>query len=186
MRALKSIALYSPAILLLYLFCVSCASAVQPSWKEELKDELPLLGHRNWIIVTDMAYPLQTGQGIRTIYTDAPYLDVLRHVSNELNEALHVKPIVYQDSELLSLDNEDAEGIDDLRIQMERILGDKVSHLSHEKLIARLDSVSRTFQVIVLKSRLALPYTSTFFELDCGYWNSAKEEALRMRSEAAE
>lgn len=177
--------LYFPAILVVHLFFVSCVPAIKPSWKEELKDELPLLGHRNWIVVTDMAYPLQTGQGIRTIYTDAPYLEVLRHVCNELGKALHVKPIVYQDKELRSLDNKDAEGIDGLRKQMTRLLGDKVSHLPHEKLIARLDSVSRTFQVIILKSRLTLPYTSTFFELDCGYWNSAKEEAFRMRSETA-
>ena len=39
-------------------------------WEERLEAELPLLGHRNWIVVTDMAYPLQSAPGIETIYAD--------------------------------------------------------------------------------------------------------------------
>ena len=42
-------------------------------WKTFLKEELPLLGHRNWIVVTDMAYPLQTNPGIKTIFAAEPY-----------------------------------------------------------------------------------------------------------------
>lgn len=28
-------------------------------WQSKLQEKLPLLGHRNWIVITDMAYPLQ-------------------------------------------------------------------------------------------------------------------------------
>jgi hypothetical protein len=38
-------------------------------WKEQLRDELPLLGHRNWIAVVDSAYPLQNSPGIKMIAT---------------------------------------------------------------------------------------------------------------------
>jgi hypothetical protein len=43
------------------------SSIASESWKAELKKELPLLGHRNWIVVADSAYPLQTSPGIETI-----------------------------------------------------------------------------------------------------------------------
>ena len=32
------------------------------NWQTILQDKLPLLGHRNWIVITDMAYPLQPGK----------------------------------------------------------------------------------------------------------------------------
>src|SRR3984957_16085627 len=38
-------------------------------WRARLNDELPLLGHRNWIAVVDSPYPLQTSAGIAPIDT---------------------------------------------------------------------------------------------------------------------
>lgn len=52
----------------------TCLSA---SWKKELKTQLPLLGHRNWIVVADSAYPLQTAPGIKTVYADSAQLEVI-------------------------------------------------------------------------------------------------------------
>ncbi|SFU69023.1 hypothetical protein SAMN05216364_10682 [Porphyromonadaceae bacterium KHP3R9] len=48
----------------------------------------------------------------------------------------------------------------------------------HEDLIDKLDSTSNKYQVVVIKTRLALPYTSTFFELDCKYWDGEKQKRL--------
>jgi len=31
------------------------------SWQSHLKDELSLMGHRNWILIVDSAYPEQVG-----------------------------------------------------------------------------------------------------------------------------
>ena len=39
-------------------------------WKQEFEQLLPKLGHRNWILVVDQAYPLQSAQGILTIDTE--------------------------------------------------------------------------------------------------------------------
>ena len=37
------------------------------SWKKEFEEILPMLGHRNWILVVDKAYPMQSADGIETI-----------------------------------------------------------------------------------------------------------------------
>jgi len=36
-----------------------------------------------------------------------------------------------------------------------------------------------SFNVLIIKTNLTLPYTSVFFQLECGYWNAAAEENLR-------
>ncbi|MDR2026277.1 MAG: hypothetical protein LBQ01_01800 [Prevotellaceae bacterium] len=150
-----------------------------PSWKDGLKTDISLLGHRNWIVITDMAYPLQTQAGIKTVYTGEAYMDVLNFVYKEIEEAPHIKAAIYQDRELLYLNEKDAAGIDALRGQMKTLFGDRRTFIPHEELINRLDEVSRKFNVVILKSNLTVPYTSTFFELDCNYWDSAKEQALQ-------
>ncbi|MDR2913840.1 MAG: hypothetical protein LBV74_03245 [Tannerella sp.] len=174
-------------------FCISLTcccmpqsqSAKERTWRDELKEELPLLGHRNWIVITDMAYPLQTQPGIKTIYADESYTDILRYVFNEVEKAPHVKPIIYQDKELSYLSDKDAAGIDALKNEMKALLGDRVNSVSHEELIARLDEVSKMFRVVIIKSNLTIPYTSTFFELDCAYWGASSQQLLdeRMKSD---
>jgi D-ribose pyranose/furanose isomerase RbsD len=151
------------------------------NWKEELKNVLPFLGHRNWIVVTDRAYPLQTQPGIKTLYTNESYIDVLTFVFNEIEKESHIKPLIYQDKEFVYLEDKDAEGVDELRRQMQTLLGNRVTPVPHEILITRLDEVSRMFNVVILKTNLTIPYTSTFFELDCDYWSSRKEEDLQKK-----
>ncbi len=51
--------------------------------------------------------------------------------------------------------------------------------LDHERIIAKLDESAKLFNVVILKSTLAIPYTSVFLELDCGYWNANAEKRLR-------
>ena len=151
------------------------------SWKDELKNEIPLTGHRNWIVITDMAYPLQTQPGIKTIFADEPYLDILSYVYNEIDKAHHIRPLIYQDKELSFLSDKDAAGIDALKKDMNALLGSQVVPVPHEELITRLGEVSNMFNVIIIKSNLTIPYTSTFFELDCAYWSSSSQQALEER-----
>ena len=49
----------------------------------------------------------------------------------------------------------------------------------HEDLIARLDQVGKTFKIVMIKTTLAVPYTSVFLELDCGYWGPEAEAKMR-------
>lgn len=162
---------------------VSPSEKEEADWKKEFREKLPLFGHRNWIVVTDMAYPLQTRPGITTLYTNDSYGEVLTFVTQTLREAQHIYPHVYQDREFDLLTEEICPGIDSVRTVIGPLLSaGKVEFREHESLIATLDSVSRLFQVLVLKTDLTIPYSSVFFELDCKYWNAAQQGALEKRA----
>jgi hypothetical protein len=51
----------------------------------------------------------------------------------------------------------------------------------HEDIIHNLDVVSKTFRVLIIKTNMAVPYTSVFLQLDCAYWSSKDEQQLRAR-----
>ena len=51
--------------------------------------------------------------------------------------------------------------------------------LPHEQIIAKLDQTAQLFRVLIVKTDLTIPYTSIFFELDCGYWSAEAEQRLR-------
>lgn len=151
-------------------------------WKQTLHEMMPLLGHRNWIVVTDMAYPLQTNPGAVTLdATSDEFSTVLRTVMSELAASPHVFPHVYRDSEQLRLDENLCQGITVYRAEVDAALGAgaDMKEVDHEKLILRLDEVSRLYRVVIIKSGLTIPYTSLFFELDCRYWDAAREAEIR-------
>ena len=149
-------------------------------WKKVLEKELPRLGHRNFIVVADSAYPLQSAPGIVTVATGEAQVEVLEQVLKAIDKAPHVNPIVYVDAELASVPEADAPGIDAYRKALEPLLKDKrVERLPHMEIIKKLDASSELFTVLLLKTDLVLPYTSVFLELDCGYWGPEKEERLR-------
>ncbi len=168
--------------ILLLLAVALAAQAPAQSWKQELKQQLPLLGHRNWVVVVDAAYPLQVSPGIKTLWTDDSQLAVVKHVLAELKNQRHVRPIIYIDKELASVSNQAANGIEKYRKNLNQLLiGQTIQSLLHEDIIKKLDEAGKTFRVLVLKTKLTLPYTSVFFQLDCGYWSADKEKALRRK-----
>ncbi len=148
------------------------------TWEEHLNNKMFYLGHRNWIVVADMAYPLQSGPGITTLFAREPYPAVLSRVKKMIDEAPHVFAHVYNDKELSYISEEDMPGIDTLRAEMTRICGNEVISLPHEELISKLDEAGRLYNVIIIKTPLSKAYTTTFFELDCAYWNGEKQEKL--------
>ena len=93
---------------LLALTMVTVAFAAD-AWRSRLAEQLPLLGHRNWIVVADSAYPLQTAPGIETIYVNADQLEVVKGVIAELAKTRHVKPTIYTDAEMKSVAEKNAE-----------------------------------------------------------------------------
>ena len=76
------------------------AQAEPPHWQQRLSERLPLLGHRNWVVIADSAYPLQSREGIETIATGDEQVAVLSHVLAALNSSKHVRPIIHLDAEL--------------------------------------------------------------------------------------
>ena len=162
--------------------CTEGTAAATCSWQTILQDKLPLLGHRNWVVITDMAYPLQAKDGITTLYAEQPYSEVLGAVKQMIDGSNHVYAHVYQDKELTYLTEDICPGIDSLKADMQKALaGTTITAVDHEQLIARLDNVSSLFEVVIIKTPLTKPYTSTFFELDCKYWDSQKQELLNAK-----
>lgn len=155
-------------------------------WKPKLRKELPLLGHRNWIVVADSAYPLQTAPGIETIFVAADQLEVVKGVLAELAKTKHVKPTIYTDAEMKHVAETNAPGISAYRDGLGKVLTNQpVQVLPHEQIIAKLDEAGKTFKVLLIKTPLTKPYTSVFFQLECGYWNEASEKALRQAMKQA-
>jgi hypothetical protein len=160
--------------------------ASEPAWRAILEKQLPLLGHRNWIVVADSAYPWQTSAGIETIDTGADHLEVVQAVLDAVSKARHVRPILYTDAELPYVPEQSARGVTGYREALGRILGNReVTSLPHEEVIGKLDEAGRAFHVLLLKTNLTLPYTSVFVQLDCGYWSAEAEKALRDAMKAA-
>jgi RbsD / FucU transport protein family len=149
-------------------------------WERRLSDTLSLFGHRNWIVVADAAYPAQSRPGIETISTGAGQIHVLRRVIDVIAAARHIRAHMYLDYELQFVSESDAPGVENYRRELDLLLTDSVvNRLPHEQIIARLDQSAQVFRILILKTELTIPYTSVFFELDCGYWSSEAEERLR-------
>ncbi|WP_340112787.1 RbsD/FucU domain-containing protein [Maribellus mangrovi] len=161
------------------LFMTS-TSFSQSDWREELQKQLPLLGHRNWILVVDAAYPLQSKPAIKTLATGEDQLDVVNEVLAAVEKAPHVYPEIYLDKELDFVPEGEAAGIDAYRENLYRILqGKNTTKVLHEELITDIDGAAKLFNILVLKTNLTIPYTSVFIRLDCGYWNAEQEKKLR-------
>ncbi|MFZ0730825.1 MAG: hypothetical protein WAM79_00745 [Candidatus Sulfotelmatobacter sp.] len=156
------------------------AQAASPDWHQRLNELVPLLGHRNWILVVDSAYPLQIAPGIETIDTGASQIDVMRTVMAAIDHSIQLRPIFFRDSELSLISDADAPGVSAYRQQLDELLrGSTVVSQLHEKLIARVDEAGKTFHVLVLKTNMTIPYTSVFIRLDCKYWTADQERNLR-------
>ena len=152
------------------------------NWQTKVTESLPLLGHRNWILIVDSAYPLQSSPGVETIETNASHLDVLRFVLGAINNSIHVRPLLYMDSELPYVPDDDAPGASDYRTQIAQILSDyKIESIPHEKVISQIDETSKQFHVLVLKTTMTVPYSSVFIRLDCKYWSGDAEKRMRSR-----
>jgi len=157
-----------------------------PDWEGKLAAALPLFGHRNWIVVADAAYPAQSREGIETIATEAGQIHVLRTVIDGIAASAHIRANVFLDLELDFVSEPNAPGIVNYRHELKTILSEsKVFKLPHEQIIHKLDQSAQVFRVLILKTKLTIPYTSVFLELDCGYWSADAEARLRAEIESA-
>ena len=167
-------------LLLLVVLSIVLTSKAQSDWQRKVQAELPLLGHRNWIAVVDSAYPLQTSPGIETLETDADQLVVLDFVLNAINNSKDVSLIVHTDRELQFLDEQDAPGVNRYRKDLKvRLAGLNADSMLHDELIGKLNATGESFHVLVLNTRMTIPYSSVFLQLDCRYWGAAAESRLR-------
>ena len=159
----------------------------ESDWRGRVRQELPLMGHRNWIAVVDSAYPLQTSGGIETVETGNDQLDVVQAVLEDIRKSSHVRPVIFTDAELKAVPESDAAGVTAYRESLSQLLGGvkggkmEIQALPHEQIISKLDEAGKAFHILVLKTTMTIPYTSVFIRLDCGYWTEEQEKKLRER-----
>lgn len=168
------------AVAVIFLF--SCkmdngkmAAAAPTSWQMQLDSLLPLMGHRNWIIIADEAFPLQSSAGMVYVNTGSALPDVARYTMHRLSNSAHVQPILYMDKELLYVPGTAA-----YRDTMQQIFKSlPVQTLLHDSVFAKMDKTAGLFKILVLKTNTTLAYSSVFINLDCRYWSAGKEQQLR-------
>ena len=168
-----------PTLFSAYAIAAQSGSSKVP-WQQKLDSALPLMGHRNWILIVDSAYPLQTSPGVETIETNSGQLEVVQAVMRSVGKSIHVTPNIFMDAELPYVPEKTSPGVTAYRKQVSELFrGREIHSLQHEQVIAKIDEAGKTFHILVLKTTMAIPYTSVFLQLDCKYWTPASEKELR-------
>lgn len=152
-------------------------------WSDVLAQKLPLLGHRNWVVVADSAFPAQCSAGMEVLWSGEELLPIAFETLNQIKAAPHVRPRIYVDSELDALDDTLCPGIVTFRSDLERMastFGGRQA-LPHEDILKRMAEIGQIYSILVIKTTMRMPYTSVFIDLQCGYWGDAAEAQLRGR-----
>jgi hypothetical protein len=179
--------------LCLFAFIVAVPAFAQPasaapsdSWKAQVTKMMPLLGHRNWILIVDSAYPLQVSPGLQVIETNADQLDVLKYVLKSISASRHVRPLFTMDSELPFVPDTVVPTVTAYRDRVALLLhGYSVEAQPHEAMLSQIDEAGKQYRILVLKTTMTIPYSSVFMRLDCKYWGGEDEKRLRAKMAAA-
>ena len=131
-------------------------------WQQEFKQLLPLLGHRNWVLVVDKAFPWQSAAGMTYIDSGEEIEPVLASVLEMFAEAPHVKPIVYTDKELNYLAQMGSEEKALVERFGELLKGHNAQSILHDEIFTKLDAASKLFNVVVIKTESLVAYSSVF------------------------
>jgi hypothetical protein len=189
LEALRLMRTVIAALILLTASAAVCATPPAPPapWKAKVAAAMPLLGHRNWILIVDSAYPLQSSPGVETVDTNSGMFDVVNYILKTVNSSAHVRPDIYMDAELPFVPDRDAPGASAYRAKIAEVLrGYTVESILHDKIIANIGETGSQFRVLVLKTNLAIPYTSVFIRLDCKYWSADAEKRMRVKMSVAQ
>lgn len=155
-------------------------ASAEKGWEGQLRDSLPLFGHRNWIVIADAAYPAQSRPGIEIVLAAGDQMSVVRKAVATIQNYGHIRARVHLDRELRFLTESDAPGVTAYRRELDALFqNSNRSEMLHEQIIARLDQSARMFRILIIKTAMSIPYTSIFFELECGYSSAAIEARLR-------
>lgn len=152
------------------------------SWKSSVRRQTSELGFRNWIVIAEASFPAYSRNGVRQVAANAEVPEVFAHVLQEIEQTQHVKPNVYLTRELRSIHNDVAPGIDEYRAKtLEVMAGMEYTSLDQESLMTLIADANRSFNVLIIRTTSALPYSSIFIELQPGYWDAESEQQLRDR-----
>lgn len=151
-------------------------------WKGSVNRQVNQLGYRNWIVISEASFPAHSRVGVRQVNAGAEVPEVVDYVLNALERTQNVRPKVYLTREMRSVENDFAPGIDQMRQRIaESLHGHEPTELDQQSLITLLESANQSYDVLVIRTPTALPYTSVFLELQPGYWDAESEDRLRER-----
>ena len=147
-----------------------------------MANQVAQLGYRNWIVISEASFPAQNRVGIRQVTTTAEIPEALDYVLRTLEQTQHVRPQLYLTRELRALENNYTPGIDEHRRRVRAALHSyETTEIEQQSLLTLLEDANRSFDVLVVRTPTALPYSSVFIELQPGYWDAESETRLRER-----
>ena len=151
-------------------------------WRAAVDSQASQLGYRNWIVIAEASFPAHSRIGVRQVSAPVDVPEALDYVLQALERTENVRPQVYLTRELRSVENDFAPGIDDMRKRLRASLhGHEPTELDQQSLLTLLEDANRSFDVLVIRTHTALPYSSVFLELKPGYWDADSEARLRDR-----
>ena len=154
------------------------------TWQAAVDRQAGQLGYRNWIVIAEASFPAHNRPGLRQVNASVEIPEALDYVLNALERTETVRPHVYVTRELRAVENDFAPGIDDLRKRLkDSFHGHEPTELDQQSLLTLLEDANRSFDVLVIRTPTALPYSSVFLELQPGYWDVDSETRLRDRIE---
>lgn len=167
------------------IFSLGCAGMQNGAdWQTTVDRQAGQLGYRNWIVIAEASFPAHNRPGLRQVTASADIPETLDYVLRALEKTEHVRPQVYLTRELGAVENDFAPGIDELRKRLKDALhGHEPTVLDQQSLLTLLQDANRSFDVLVIRTSSALPYSSVFLELQPGYWDVDSETRLRERIE---
>jgi len=171
------------AALLIAFSLVGCGTmGANRDWRGSVNNQVSQLGYRNWIVIAEASFPAHSRPGIRQVNASAEIPEVLDYVLNALESTQNVRPRIYLTREVRAVENDFAPGIDHFRGQIQASLhGHETTELDQQSLLTLMESANQSFDVLVIRTPSALPYSSVFLELQPGYWDSESEDRLRQR-----
>jgi L-fucose mutarotase/ribose pyranase (RbsD/FucU family) len=167
------------------LLSLGCADMrPENSWRGAVDSQAAQLGYRNWIVIAEASFPAHNRPGVRQVSAPVEIPEALDYVLHALEQTENVRPQVYLTREVRAVENDFAPGIDEIRKRIKNALhGHEATELDQQSLLTLLEDANRSFDVLVIRTQSALPYTSVFLELQPGYWDEASETRLRERIE---
>lgn len=167
-------------VALLSFGCIGMPS--QNTWQAAVDRQAGQLGYRNWIVIAEASFPAQNRPGLRQVVADVEIPEALDYVLHALEQTENLRPQVYMTREIRSVENDFAPGVDELRKRTTIALhGHETTELDQQSLLTLLEDANRNFDVLVIRTTTALPYSSVFIELQPGYWDVDSETRLRDR-----
>lgn len=153
-------------------------------WQAAVERQASQLGYRNWIVIAEASFPAHSRPGVRQVNAPTEIPETLDFVLTTLEQTENVRPRVYVTRELRAVENDFAPGIDDMRKRLQTAFhGHETTELDQQSLLTLLEDANRSFDVLVIRTHTALPYSSVFLELQPGYWDVDSETRLRERIE---